>query len=109
MMNNNYHLKRDGDVDGTSLKTSYFTLSGKRRMAFLDLLIDMMDKGKLTLKEVFDEVSTFMFAGHDTTTTGMNWSLFLLGIHQDVQAKVQQEIDEIFDDDDRDVRKLMNI
>lgn len=72
-------------------------------MAFLDLLIDMMDKGKLTLKEVFDEVSTFMFAGHDTTTTGMNWSLFLLGIHQDIQAKVHQEIDDLLGDEDRDV------
>ncbi len=103
MLNNNYHIKKEGDVEGTSMNVSYFTLSGKRRMAFLDLLIDMMEKGKLTLQQLYDEVDTFMFEGHDTTTTGMNWALFLLGLHPEIQTKVHQEIDEILGNEDRDV------
>lgn len=30
------------------------------RLAFLDLLLEMVENGKLTLKDVHDEVNTFM-------------------------------------------------
>lgn len=43
--------------------------------------------------------------GHDTTSAGMNWALQLIGSHPECQAKVHQELDLVFgDDDDRDIR-----
>jgi len=78
---------------------------GKKRLAFLDLLLEMVDKGTLTLQDVREEVDTFMFEGHDTTSAGMNWALQMLGSHPEYQAKVHQELDQVFgDDDDRDIR-----
>lgn len=41
--------------------------------------------------------------GHDTTSAGMNWALHLIGCHPEIQAKIQQEVDNVFGDEDRDV------
>lgn len=34
--------------------------------------------------------------GHDTTAASMNWILYLLGSHPEVQNKVHQELQEVF-------------
>uniref|UniRef100_A0A915AGJ0 Uncharacterized protein n=1 Tax=Parascaris univalens TaxID=6257 RepID=A0A915AGJ0_PARUN len=77
--------------------------TGKRRMAFLDLMLDMHAKGDLPLDGIQEEVDTFTFEGHDTTSTSMNWFLHLMGVHPDVQAKVHKEIDDVLGEDDRPV------
>lgn len=40
-----------------------------------------------------------MFEGHDTTAMGITWTLYLLGLHQDIQERVFQELCDIFNDD----------
>ncbi|GIY30976.1 cytochrome P450 4V2 [Caerostris extrusa] len=45
-----------------------------------------------------------MFAGHDTTSSGLSFSLYMLGTHPEIQRKVQQEIDYVLgDDEDRQI------
>ncbi|WP_323677963.1 cytochrome P450, partial [Halorubellus sp. PRR65] len=62
----------------------------KRRLAFLDLLIQQnMEENKWTDQELREEVDTFMFAGHDTTTTSLIFSLFVLGNYPEIQERVQ--------------------
>lgn len=39
--------------------------------------------------------------GHDTTAAGSSFVLSLLGIHQNIQEKVYEELYEIFGDSDR--------
>ncbi|XP_035917573.1 cytochrome P450 4C1-like [Anopheles stephensi] len=74
----------------------------KRRLAFLDMLLESTDQGNLLSDDdVREEVDTFMFEGHDTTTAGICWALFLLALHPEIQHQVQQEIDSIFGDSDR--------
>ena len=34
--------------------------------------------------------------GHDTTAAAISWALLLLGLNHDVQAKVHDELDEVF-------------
>ena len=53
----------------------------KKRLAFLDLLLDLhLKENSLSLEDIREEVDTFMFAGHDTTACCLSWTLFLLGI-----------------------------
>ncbi|CAG7719200.1 unnamed protein product, partial [Allacma fusca] len=60
---------------------------GKRRLAFLDLLIEAQKnpENNLSDTDIREEVDTFMFEGHDTTSASLFWTTFLLGcnpIHQ---------------------------
>nr|AVL92833.1 CYP450 [Locusta migratoria] len=81
-------------------ETQFDDLGRKRRVAFLDmLLLETEDGKKLTDQDLQEEVDTFMFEGHDTTTVGMSWVLILLGHHPDVQEKVYAELKDIFHDD----------
>ncbi|XP_071488190.1 cytochrome P450 4V2-like [Diadema antillarum] len=80
-------------------------IAGKRkRVAFLDLLIQMhREDPSFTLADIQEEVDTFMFEGHDTTASAISWSLYLLGLHQDVQVRLQEEIASVLGDTDRHV------
>nr|BAM73805.1 cytochrome P450 [Bombyx mori] len=75
----------------------------KKRLAFLDLMIESSQNGtnKISDHEIKEEVDTIMFEGHDTTAAGSSFVLCLLGIHQDVQARVYDELYQIFGDSDR--------
>ncbi|XP_023218032.1 cytochrome P450 4C1-like isoform X2 [Centruroides sculpturatus] len=85
----------------------------KKRRAFLDLLLyhHLTDKS-LNEEDIREEVDTFMFAGYDTSAMGISWSLYLLGLHPDIQEKVYREQEEIFGEDtnnsitSEDLRKM---
>ncbi|XP_056415431.1 cytochrome P450 4V2-like isoform X1 [Hyla sarda] len=81
------------------------TMKTKKRSAFLDLLLKATDEAGNTLshKDIREEVDTFMFEGHDTTAAALNWSLFLMGSHPEVQEKVHKELDDTFGQSDRPV------
>ncbi|WKY03358.1 hypothetical protein Q1695_004809 [Nippostrongylus brasiliensis] len=70
------------------------------RLAFLDLLLEMVHQGQLNPDEVQQQVDTFMFAGHDTTSTSSAWVLFVLGCYPEIQRRVQAEVDEVLGDHD---------
>jgi len=59
----------------------------RKKMAFLDTLLSSTIDGRpLTRQEIYEEVSTFMFEGHDTTTSGVSFAGYLLSRHPDVQV-----------------------
>ena len=61
---------------------------------FLDILLiakDEVGKGMSDL-EIRSEVDTFMFEGHDTTTSGMSWTLYCLAQHPQHQDKIREEV-----------------
>ncbi|NP_001165651.1 cytochrome P450, family 4, subfamily V, polypeptide 4 [Xenopus laevis] len=89
---------KKGDSDPESEKP-------KKRSAFLDMLLMATDDAgnKMSYKDIREEVDTFMFEGHDTTASALNWTLFLLGSHPEAQRQVHKELDEVFGKSDRPV------
>nr|XP_014271850.1 cytochrome P450 4C1 [Halyomorpha halys] len=69
-----------------------------RKKAFLDCLLEMDEL--LTEEEICEEVDTFMFEGHDTTSANLAFTLFLLANHPEEQQKVVEELVDIFGEND---------
>ena len=51
----------------------------------------------MTDLEIRAEVDTFMFEGHDTTASGLTWTLYNLATHPEHQQTCRKEVDAIFD------------
>ncbi|CAF1591450.1 unnamed protein product [Rotaria sp. Silwood1] len=68
-------------------------------MAFLDTLIAKMNDEQMSIDDVQEEVDTLMFRGHDTTATALNFTLFMIALHQDIQQRLFEEIQSIFEND----------
>ncbi|XP_055525089.1 cytochrome P450 4c3-like [Wyeomyia smithii] len=72
----------------------------KKRLAFLDLLIEASQDGTvLSNEDIREEVDTFMFEGHDTTSAAISWILLLLGAEPTIQDRIVEEIDQIMGGD----------
>lgn len=73
---------------------------GKKKEPLLDKLIKYQFQNNfLTDKDICEEVDTFMFEGHDTTSMGISWALYHLGLYPNIQQKVYEELKRILGDD----------
>ncbi|KAK7501782.1 hypothetical protein BaRGS_00006868 [Batillaria attramentaria] len=74
----------------------------KRYLDFLDILLTAKDEsGKgLSKEEIRAEVDTFLFAGHETSSTALSWLLHLLTQNLDYQVRVQEEVESVLKDRD---------
>lgn len=61
----------------------------------LDLLITAQDEDrwKLTKEEVFDQVMSFLIAGHETTALSMSWLFYMLAKNPHYQDKIIAELE----------------
>ncbi|XP_046361407.2 cytochrome P450 4B1-like [Haliotis rufescens] len=75
-------------------------LLNKRRLDFLDILLSARDDAGqgLTDQEIRDEVDTFMFEGHDTTSSAISWCLYTLAKYPAEQQKVLQDVQQAVGD-----------
>lgn len=65
------------------------------------LLNAQTDEGAvLTESEVRDNMLTFLFAGHETTSLGLTYTMFLLAQHDDELERVRAEHREVIGEDD---------
>ncbi|BES98079.1 cytochrome P450 [Nesidiocoris tenuis] len=83
----------------------YSESDGKKPQVFLDSILELAQQAGLTNDDIREEVDTFMFAGHDTTSTALQFVLLRLGENPEVQEKAYQEQLDIFGYSDRDVTK----
>ncbi|KAF5284526.1 hypothetical protein FQR65_LT13511 [Abscondita terminalis] len=89
-------IKDDLDVDDNDV-------GEKKRLAFLDLMIEVSQNGLLlNNEEIKEEVDTIIFEGHDTTAAASSFFLCLMAAHPKIQESVHQEIDAIFGNSDRE-------
>ncbi|XP_075155692.1 cytochrome P450 4d2-like isoform X1 [Haematobia irritans] len=103
-MLNNGQSENKGEFDdrNTTEEEEGFIMYGgkKKRMALLDILLSStIDQQPLTDHDIREEVDTFMFEGHDTTKSGIGFTLYLLSRHQEVQKKFLEELNEIIGPD----------
>ncbi|XP_014482014.1 PREDICTED: cytochrome P450 4C1-like isoform X2 [Dinoponera quadriceps] len=67
------------------------------RRVFLDVLMEASNKGKkFTRKNIHDEINTMCAAGTDTTAVTMNFTIFMLANHPEIQEKVYEELLKIY-------------
>jgi cytochrome P450 len=60
----------------------------------LNLLLGAEDEhGKLPLRRVRDEATTFMLAGHETTANALAWTWHLLALNREARERMLAEVD----------------
>ncbi|XP_063919121.1 cytochrome P450 4C1-like [Zophobas morio] len=73
--------------------------TGKKRLAMLDLLLTAKHKeGTIDDVGIREEVDTFMFEGHDTTSVALSFALMQIACHKDVQDRIVEEMGEVLGD-----------
>ncbi|XP_032789185.2 cytochrome P450 4C1 [Daphnia magna] len=74
----------------------------KNRLPLLDLLLKVSNDGKvLSPQDIRNEIDTFMFEGHDTTSSLLGWFLYSMAANPDCQEKVWNELQSTFGDSER--------
>ncbi|KAM0875242.1 hypothetical protein ACQ4PT_036931 [Festuca glaucescens] len=53
---------------------------------------EKQDEMILSIDEIVDECKTFFFAGHETTSHLLTWTLFLLSVYPEWQQRLREEI-----------------
>ncbi|KAM9309979.1 cytochrome P450 4B1-like [Pholidichthys leucotaenia] len=69
-------------------------MQSKRYLDFLDILLSARDEKQqgLSDEDLRAEVDTFMFEGHDTTTSGISFILYCLACHPEHQKICREEV-----------------
>jgi len=67
----------------------------KKQLAMLDLLLAAERKNLIDHEGIKEEVSTFVFAGHDTTGIAFCFTTLVFAAHKDIQDKAREEIEEV--------------
>eukprot|EP01018_Ginkgo_biloba_P026176 Gb_35500 [translate_table: standard] len=88
--------KLDKEVSGSLRKL----IEGREERYNNDLLGLMMTANKkereggthMEVEEIMDECKTFYFAGHETTSTLLTWTIILLGMHPEWQDRARKEV-----------------
>jgi cytochrome P450 len=63
---------------------------------FLGMLMEARDRetgAGMTDKEMIDEVTTLIVAGHETTANTLNWAWYLISQHPGIETRMHAEID----------------
>ena len=53
------------------------------------------DGGRMSDKQLRDEVMTFLLAGHETTALTLSWTCHLLGENSEIESRLHQELDTV--------------
>lgn len=84
----------------TQQKLQESDIYGKRKMTLLELLLNVsVDGHPLSNADIREEVDTFMFAGHDTTTSCISFSAYHIARNPSVQQKLFDEMVQVLGPD----------
>ncbi|PAV77394.1 hypothetical protein WR25_16590 [Diploscapter pachys] len=75
-----------------------------KQRPFLDMLIEIRKEKGLTYEDIREEnVCPIHHTSHDTTAAGMGWTTWCLAHNMKCQRKLQEELDEVFGNSDREI------
>lgn len=60
----------------------------------VDIASVAIRSGQFSDDDLVAQMKTFLAAGHETTSSALNWAVYLLCLHQDVQTRLREEIRE---------------
>ncbi|XP_050329316.1 cytochrome P450 4d1 [Bactrocera neohumeralis] len=87
-------------MNGYSATDNDADVGAKRKQAFLDILLHAEIDGKpLSNLDIREEVDTFMFEGHDTTSAAITFFFYNIATYPECQRKCYAEIVDIFGKD----------
>ncbi|KAE8319781.1 cytochrome P450 [Aspergillus transmontanensis] len=66
--------------------------SGSSTTEDIDIVSVALRSGNFTEEELVDQMMTFLGAGHETTSTALQWCVYVLCKHPDVQTRLREEI-----------------
>lgn len=64
--------------------------------SLLEAYHDRDGSKRLVMQDMVDECKTFYFAGHETTTSLLGWTMLLLSTNKQWQEKARNEVVELF-------------
>ncbi|XP_016006835.2 cytochrome P450 4B1 isoform X2 [Rousettus aegyptiacus] len=75
-------------------------IKNQKNLDILDILLSVRDEKEIKLPDadIQAEVDTFMFAGHDTTRSGLSWVLYCMALYPEHQHRCRKEVREILGD-----------
>ncbi|XP_050681340.1 cytochrome P450 4C1-like isoform X3 [Leptidea sinapis] len=88
-------IRFDDDEDNDRVE-----IYGKKKLAMLDLLLEAEKRGTIDRSGINEEVDTFMFEGHDTTATALQFTFMILANNQEIQDKIVEECNAILGSSD---------
>ncbi|KAJ5633514.1 hypothetical protein N7528_001356 [Penicillium herquei] len=59
--------------------------------AHVDIISVALESGAFNEEDLIEQAMTFLGAGHDTTAASLQWSIYALCKHHDVQSKLREE------------------
>lgn len=83
----------ESNKDGTVLGDD---LLGLMLSAFKEELQGSQSNLKMSLQDIIDECKTFFFAGHETTSSLLTWTVMLLAINPEWQERAREEVIDLF-------------
>ncbi|KAL7296144.1 hypothetical protein TKK_0010687 [Trichogramma kaykai] len=92
------HIKTVADEydDATDGRPSQ--ASNRRRLALLDLLLQLESEGRIDEKGVLDELEDIISASYDTTGYTLSYLTLLLGEHPEIQERARREVQLIMEE-----------
>ncbi|KAI5643381.1 cytochrome p450 domain-containing protein [Phthorimaea operculella] len=95
------NLREDDYFNSNMDEDAADAASKKPRLAMLDHLLELEKEGLIDKDGIREEVDTFMFEGHDTTSAALSFMIMRLANETKVQDQIYKELHRIFGDSER--------
>lgn len=96
-------------MDWVREQRSHMPRNGNDLSSLLLSAVDEETQERLTEKEVQDEMMTIFLAGHETTGSGLAWSLYALATHPEVRVRLEEELRQTLGDRPPSAADLPNL